>query len=187
MSHIPEGELLESGANTNIVNTITWDTNIMQNYEYMYKYTEPFVQRSYEDGRWYYIVCKPFDKQYQKHNKWFTTTQFMNSVKCSLRKYCKDDEPDMFLVKEKDAPKHHINVLICTCADLNFLDNKNNNKYKFYCRELIDQGDRSRVRDYMIKESKHRYFKEYDDYRMELYDSQVLISIYSAERSATIN
>lgn len=159
MSSDTESELFELGA---------INTNIMSNYKYMQDLTDPLIKRSYEHMNWFYITCKPFDKQYAKHKTWYESHMFIDSVFHTIRRYVQKHgycAPDQFLTKEQDAQKHHINVLVCAPIDLaNHYHNRNTNKYKFHVTQLHDLGDRTRVRDYMIKEARERFFKENKDY-----------------------
>lgn len=145
-----------------------YDTNLMNNYNKMVALTDPFIKRSYECGKWYQVVCNPFDRQYTRYKKWYESDKFISSVESSLRKYCKKDDnncTDMFLVKERmNCKKHHVNVLVNSKFDLSTLHGKNNNKFKYYCVELYTLDDRRNIRDYMIKESKTRNLLLKEDY-----------------------
>jgi len=153
-----------------------YNGNLMNNYHKMVSLTDPFIKRSYEDCKWYQIVCNPFDRQYVKYKNWYESGKFINSVINSLKKYCKNSDPagtDMFVVKEQmGCAKHHVNVLIASNYDLSVLHNKNTNKFKWYTVQLYDLSDRRNVRDYMIKESKIRNLRELDDYAYTFIDSE---------------
>lgn len=154
-----ESEGTELGAN----NT-KYDQNVMSNYKMMVDLTDPLIKRSYEGYYWFYIVCKPFDVPYKKYPEWYTSFKFIKSVYLSLLKNYATFSADYFIVKERESIKEHVNVLIVSPKDLSYLDGKCTNKYRMSCQKLEDYGDRERVRDYMIKESKIRYLKEQKDY-----------------------
>lgn len=182
-------ELFETGAITSIIvnkmNFLNEDNDddypyyksinksLFNNYQFMQDITDPFIKRSYENFEWFYFVCKPYNKQYEKHQTWYESNQFITSVLWTIRKYVVKHgygAPDMFLTKETNSKKHHINVLVCAPINLAIhYHNRNTNKYKIHCEKLDTIGDRTNVRDYMIKESKDRIFKVNKDYQLHYY------------------
>lgn len=123
-----------------------------------------YINRTYEEGKWYFIVFKPFDRAYEKNPIWYLTRGL---EKCS--NYILNPQFAMY-TREKQAKKVHINGLLCSRIDLSSVQGKNYcNKYKIHIDELETLGDRRRVLEYICKEeSTDNTWSPFIDYRMKL-------------------
>lgn len=118
------------------------------------------IDRTYEKPvRWFFVVFKPYNRAYNKDPAYFRIK--------GLSK-CRDAfiKPEaILLTREMEAEKVHINALVATTADPSYLHEKSYcNKYKVYVDEVCTRSSLLRVKDYILKESKHRTFEKYLDY-----------------------
>lgn len=110
------------------------------------------------DHKWWYIVFKPFDDQYEYYHDWYTSAKFPNWARDKFKKQAKY----MVWTVEKIAAKHHVNMLVYTSADLTPFHNSCFSGYcKLYCSIAHDQRD---VSFYIFKEARDRLFVQYTDY-----------------------
>lgn len=144
------------------LNTAIPSYNMMQNYDIVYEELEPFIKRSYEGKDWYYLVSKPFDASYKNDQDWFTSESYADNTATLL--YRIDSEMDFLIVKEKNAIKHHLNVLISSDVDMIKHHDKNKYRARWHINKLSSIGDRTQVLKYILKEAKIRYFREDIDY-----------------------
>jgi len=109
-------------------------------------------------GKWWYLVFKPFEDAYDEYKDWFESKAFPE--------WCRDkfktkSEPMIYTV-EKDATRHHVNMLIYINRDLT---NSHNDYWpgycKLYCKPCYDYRD---CVYYIFKEAQTRPFIEYHDY-----------------------
>jgi len=108
--------------------------------------------------KWWYLVFKPYDDVYDEYNDWFTTPKFPNWARDQLKSYSKH----MIWTVEKDAKKHHVNMLIYTSQDLSIFHDYSYTGYaKVYCRPCLDYRD---CVFYIFKEAYTRLFIQYNDY-----------------------
>ncbi len=121
----------------------------------------PFVERSYENCKWYYIVCKPFTKAYSIDPDWYQSKGIDE-----YRKYFTKMAKFMILTREilKCAKTHH-NILLVSDEPMDELDDKNiKNKCKLKVKQCNGYLDRKKVLEYMFKENIGRPFLRYVDY-----------------------
>lgn len=129
-------------------------------YNTMVTNTRHLVDRSYEDGRWYYATFVPLNKAYEKDEDWF-------KVK-GLSK-CRDlfKKPDVVIMTREilNCKKVHINALVYTSIKPK-LNNKSTycNKYYVHLQICDTLHDRRTVLFYIIKETRKRTFVRYLDY-----------------------
>lgn len=125
----------------------------------------PYILRTYEGCRWYYIVFKPFDRSYAKKPKWYLERGL---EKCF--KYILNPEFAIYTRERMDCAKVHINGLVCSRLILD-LDGKNYcNKYRISCAELDTLGDRRRVLTYICKEEmESNPWEAFIDYRLKVH------------------
>lgn len=149
------------GANNTIINTYS--------YAQLQGHTDPFIQRSYETEDWYYLTFKPLNEPYAKHKKWYNEKGLD-----SVRRFLYDDCNEYLITRECEGgsvAKTHINVLCISPRDLEkkYHNNTYKGKYKIYSKRLPKcQGDRTQVRDYIIKDSKLQPFQHYKDFLYKL-------------------
>lgn len=125
-----------------------------------YDHRWPPVHRTYEDGQWYYIVFKPFNKPYEEDKEWFVH-------KCvdSVTKWARSKSKTFYVTREIESVKVHGNLLLHSLTDLLKYQGKScYNKYRMEVRLAPTLCDRLNVLTYMQKESLKRPFKKYLDY-----------------------
>jgi len=122
---------------------------------------------------WYYIVYKPFNRDYEKKRSFFESKKWIDFV----RKRHSDDTVKIISV-EKMESKHHINVLCYSTRNLSLWHGINiSGKGKLHVQMVENtHEDRHNVLAYMFKEAKQRLFVQYDDY----YFHEKSISVRSA-------
>jgi len=131
---------------------------LFHNYSKVYKQVGHLVRRSYErPHKWFMLTFKPFIKTYEKDINFYISKGFDH-----VRK--KVGKVDAFIMtREINAAKVHINMLCCTTRALDIeLHEKQTNKYFIYCQPCID---RHCALEYILKESRTRFFYEYIDYQ----------------------
>lgn len=120
------------------------------------------INRTYEEGSWYFIVFAPFNAAYAKDTTYFNT-KGMNRVNDLFRKDMKIDA--CMLTKEINATKVHINALVHSQSDLSKLHLKHcYNRYNMFVSILPTLSDRKNVLHYILKEEQERTFTKYVDY-----------------------
>lgn len=129
------------------------------NYRHVQAVVNHLVERSYEKPfKWFYLVCTPFNKNYEKDLDFYNRKGF-DYVRNKIVKKAEA----MIMTREIVSKKIHINVLCCTDKPLDQIKLKTN-KYHVYCQECPAPQDRRLVLEYILKESKSRYFHEHLDY-----------------------
>lgn len=115
------------------------------------------TERTYESPfKWYFITFKPFNSTYLKHLDFYKSKGLDHCRKKvgKVKAY--------IMTKEIMAEKQHINMLcVCDRPLDSLLHEKKTSKYMIFAEEA---QDRDRVLQYIIKESKQRYFRRYEDY-----------------------
>lgn len=130
---------------------------IYQNWLIKRNYMNDIVNRTYEVGKWYFVVAKPFDNTYNSSIEWYRH-KGLDAIRKKLGK-C-----NAYIgTKEVNSQKVHVNYVVNT-VELPFVHGCNTHKYKLYVSELKTLGDRTRCLDYILKESNTRTFEEYSDY-----------------------
>lgn len=143
--------------------TIDGDDFIMPNYCLFHNYNSVkkamghIIQRTYErPNEWYFLTFKPFNKNYERDLDWYTTKGLDHCRKRvgKVKAY--------IMTREIKATKVHINMIVVTDRPLSDeLHEKQTNRYFIYCQKCINRFD---TFEYIIKESKSRYFNKYVDY-----------------------
>jgi len=133
------------------------DHCLFHNYREVQTKVNHLVKRSYERPfRWYFLTFKPFNKNYEKDIDFYNRKGFDH-----VRKKIGKTEA-MIMTKEIQASKIHINVLCCSERNLSeLLHDKNTNKYHIFSEPC---KDRHLVLEYILKESRTRFFHEHLDY-----------------------
>lgn len=117
------------------------------------------IRRTYEDGQWFFMTFKPYDKAYEKDKDWFQV-KGMDSCRRKVGKVSTG-----IYTRETEATKTHINCLVHSHQSLLHLDGSSmSNKYKIFCTEAPTQFDRVQILAYITKEENHRTFTKYLDY-----------------------
>jgi len=130
------------------------------NYRHVQAEVNHLVQRSYEKPfKWYYLTFAPFNKNYEKDIKFYLNDGFRHATKKIGKVEC------FIITREINAKKVHLNVLCCSDQSLEKLHQMKTNKYSIHCQELPGPRDRRLVLEYILKESKSRYFHEHLDYQ----------------------
>lgn len=135
-----------------------------------------FVTRSYDDNDWFYLVAKPYDDKYEKYEHWYKDRLFPQNVVRRIQKMILSEKESVkvlsyFYVVEKDSAKPHVNIIFTLpkkyTNQVLAMHNRNMYRSRYHVEQLQDLGDRIRVADYIIKETKIREFtKKIDfDYR----------------------
>lgn len=120
------------------------------------------ISRTYEDGRWYFIVFAPFNKAYARECNYFDT-KGIHRINDMFRKESKTD--CCMLTKEKNSTKVHVNALVHSQKDLTQLHLSSYcNRYNMFVSILPTQFDRENVMRYILKEQSERPFIRYVDY-----------------------
>lgn len=118
------------------------------------------VNRTYEDGQWYYVVFKPYNKPYEKDPDWYWNYAVDKAKRWGFR-----NSKTFIVTRERDAAKVHANVLIHSHQDLlRYQDKSVYNKYRLHVSLLEGKADRLNVLNYITKEAKVYSFKLYQDY-----------------------
>lgn len=117
------------------------------------------LSRTYEDGQWYFMTFKPYDKAYEKDKDWFQ----VKGMDACRRKVGKVSAG--LYTRETEATKTHINCLVHSLKPLLPLhETSMSNKYKIFCTEASTLFDRSQILAYITKEELHRTYTKYLDY-----------------------
>jgi len=133
---------------------------LFENYRHVQAEVKHLVERSYEKPfKWYYLTFKPFNKNYEKDLDFYNRKGF-DHVRKKIGKVSAS-----IMTREITAKKIHINVLCCTDRPIDMLHQMKTNKYFIYCQECPGPQDRRLVLEYILKESKSRYFHEHLDYQ----------------------
>jgi len=133
---------------------------LFENYRHVQSTVKHLVERSYEKPfKWYYLTFKPFNKNYEKDLDFYNRKGF-DHVRKKIGKVSAS-----IMTREITAKKIHINVLCCTDRPIDMLHQMKTNKYFIYCQECPGPEDRRLVLEYILKESKSRYFHEHLDYQ----------------------
>lgn len=113
----------------------------------------PIVRRSYEDTTLHYLVFKPFNSNYDPG---------FNGIE-HIRKYLSGRKiypAAMIITREITSAKVHYNLMMWVCEDHDFyLEGKQTSRYRISHQIVTTQKDKYNVHEYIIKESKHRYFE----------------------------
>lgn len=115
----------------------------------------PIVQRSHERPTiGFFLVFKPFNKNYEP------TYDGMDHIR---KKLSKTVYSDLIITREIKATKVHYNVMVWSADNFLSLLGTHTNKYKIYCVPFKEGKDKYQIHDYIVKESKSRPFKLYED------------------------
>lgn len=133
---------------------------LFRNYTRLRNTYDHIITRSYElPDSWYFLTFKPFDKHYERDLE-FYTRKGLDHCRKKIGKV-----KAYIITREIQATKIHINVLCVTDRNLLKLHEKKTNKYFIHCQALgRSQRDRDHVLGYILKESKTRFFRNFDDY-----------------------
>jgi len=123
-------------------------------------YTQYFQYDKYNTQHfrsWYFLCFKPFNLNYEKNINWYRTKGFDHCRK-------KIGQVDSFIMtREIMAKKVHLNMMCVSDKPLDKLfHDKNTNYYRIYC---VPCYNRHRCLDYILKESRLRYFHKRIDYQ----------------------
>lgn len=128
------------------------------NYPEMQRLTDPLLNHQ-GNGRWYFLVFKPFDWGYNLKMDWYMSPKWMDYVRKLFPL-----ESVIILTTEKNETKHHVNALVFSEHDLSTMHDKNiSNKCKVYAT-VVNPGEQFNVRNYIFKEARTRVFMRYHDY-----------------------
>lgn len=117
------------------------------------------IERTYEDGRWYGLTFKPYNKAYGKDISWFQV-KGMNACRRKIGKV----KAGVY-TREILATKTHINAMVFSANDLSLRhDSSMSSKYKIFATELVLPLDRHNWLAYITKEENNRTFIKYLDY-----------------------
>jgi len=123
------------------------------------KVSKSLYDDSVEYDKCYYIVAKPYNKDYEQYKNWFTSKEAFEHVRkqFKLKNY--------FLTLERNSAKPHLNILMFT-NDTSPMQKHDTatNYYKYHVEEIESVNHLSNVCEYIIKESKDRVMKEGIDY-----------------------
>jgi len=113
------------------------------------------------DIKWYYHVYAPLDKQYDNKRPWFESKKWLDFV----RKRYSSSVWSLIMTVEKDASKHHVNVLFSTPGQPDPLPSDNIiDGYCYVHNEDVTPNTQLQVCRYIFKEAKTRPFTLYEDY-----------------------
>lgn len=133
---------------------------IDNSYEIVSPFMKQLISRTYEKPyKWYLVVFKPYDKQYDKHFEWYQT----KAMEYIRRLYSKIG--DIVISKEIMAKKTHFNMIIVTCECVDDSETPNH-KFKLNVNELEQMNDRLAALVYILKEAKLRPFVKFVDYNL---------------------
>lgn len=108
--------------------------------------------------KWWYLVFKPFEDSYSEYKDWFETKKFPEWCRDKL----KAANEALIWTVEKDATRHHVNMMIQTDRDLSdYHDHYWTGYCKLYCQPCYDRDD---CIFYIFKEALTRPFIQYIDY-----------------------
>lgn len=159
MSHLTvvEPKVLDEAHIYNIVPFKMPNHCLFRNYNALKDKLRYITDRSYElPYKWFFLTFKPFNSTYEKNHE-FYQKKGIDHIRKKLGKV-----EAYIITKEIQAEKTHINVLCVSKRDLpKELHGKKTNRYYIYCQECINRHDSL---NYILKESKTRYFNEYEDY-----------------------
>ncbi len=136
------------------------ERSVSQRYDLIIQQTDKQIKRSHEAPcQWYFVVFSPLNNAYAKDPEWF---KFKGLSKC--RDLFKHPEEVILTREILDCEKIHINALVC-CSEPPRLNNKSTYCNKYYANLVQVPGlpDRIRIRDYILKEGKHRTLEKYLD------------------------
>jgi hypothetical protein len=130
---------------------------LFHNHDIVKSNVSHIIERSYElPEKWYFITFKPFNKNYEKNIELYTT-KCLDHCRKKLGKVSA-----YIMTREIKATKIHVNILCVTDRPLvKLLHGKKTYRYYIYCQEASSKRDSL---EYIIKESKERYFYKYVDY-----------------------
>jgi len=104
-------------------------------------------------GNIFYLVFKP------KNAKYDPKKNLLDHVRKKCGKY-----GAIIITREVEATKIHYNVLVRTTEDLKRLHDSQDSRFYIWCKEVPNKNkDLSKVHEYIIKESKLRYFYDNKD------------------------
>lgn len=130
---------------------------LFHNFQTLLKQCRVLTDRTYElPYRWYFITFAPFNKNYERDIEWYKTKGFDHCRK----KVGKMEQ--YIMTRETNASKVHINIVCVVDRELRLT---NTNRYSVYCEPCID---RRKAVEYILKESKKRYFENYIDIQKSL-------------------
>lgn len=138
-----------------------YTTRTLTDYDIICSVYHDQLYRSYPNvTSWYYLTFKPMDKPYQEDYDWFRLKQ-IKKVYDKFRPLCQI----MWLTRETQETKIHINLLIYSDHDLSSWNDKIfHNKCKVWCKQ-IPCIDRFAVFKYIFKEAKTRDYPHGLDYK----------------------
>lgn len=107
---------------------------------------DPVPDMTYEQGHWYFVVYKPFDKGYDPDYNAF------DYIRKYIKKYFKADT--YVITRERISAKVHFNVLLHCDNDSLVRDycGKNVTRFKLNVQYLNTHRDRKLVYEYITKE-----------------------------------
>lgn len=127
----------------------------------VYSEINPLIKRSYEKCKAYFLTFKPFNGTYETDPNYYQV-RALDAVVCKLKPHC-----SLIIATREmlDCAKTHINIFCQSNIDLvsKYHEKTSHNKFKIYCKEV---EDKYKVIDYILKESKRRYFIKNQDYRI---------------------
>lgn len=136
------------------------DSNQIGNYNELYEEYRLPLSRTYWSKGWYFLTFKPFNKTYEEDPSWYNE-KLIRKVYDRFRPMAKL----MWLTRETEATKTHVNLLIYTDKDISkYNDSIFFNKAKVFCVGIVAQ-DRFNIFNYIFKESKNRWFYYHTDYK----------------------
>lgn len=125
--------------------------NLFHNYHFWYGKLKPFIERSYENMKWYFIVCSPYNRTYIKDRKFYDSNR---SIRAILR--ATGSPAHSIITREIVATKTHRNMLVVTDKDLMKLHDTNKYRYHYHVQEVVNFWNRDRCLTYMLKEGYRR-------------------------------
>lgn len=130
-------------------------------YNYASLASWPLITSSHEPDRYqmYFLVFKPFDSnkdtRIQKRNAMDHVRKKIESV---LKYDILSQDYDLIITREINARRTHFNALVFCKTDLEMeLHENKTSRYMIYAQN-IKYEDKYKVHDYMVKESRSRYF-----------------------------
>lgn len=102
-------------------------------------------------GNIFYLVFKPKNKNYNSQKC------FMDHVRKKVGKF-----DVLIITREINSSKVHYNVLVRTSEDLTGLHDTQDSRFYIWCKS-VKKDDIYKVHEYIIKESKVRYFYDNKD------------------------
>lgn len=153
------------------------DDPIKQLYDQLIIKTDQMISSPDSQGKWYYLVFKPFDDSYNQRASWFESSKWLDWVRKRFL-----TERTVILTVEKYAKKHHVNAIVFSYRDLMYNHDKSvANKCKIHCQEVVNMLTLPTVRDYIFKEAQLRMFHLYHDYYLRSNHTDVAAGPYGAQ------